>query len=187
MHGQPARARPGGDRDARARRDGRFARGIAIGSGADTGDARIAAEDGLLQLQRELDLALGREARELGTVEIQLGGHDAVGLREAVPFVDLAELCVVPRVRERFGDRALVEGAGVSEADPLVDDHPHADPGGLRRGERLDLALVGAHRQPRGSSDVGLDLLSRLRLLRHTAGDVEQLAHRPLMPRCRRS
>ena len=85
---------------------------------------------------------------------------------------------VVPRLAQGLVHHLGIQRAGVGEALPSLADDADAGPGGLGRGEGLDVALIDTNGRVAGPGDVHLQLLPGLGPGRHRLGQVEQLRHR---------
>ena len=138
---------PGADDQSPAAGHRGLARGLAVRRRAHPDDARVRGPDGGLEVERHLHLGLGRCAGEVVTPQVQLRRDDTVRLHQTDELVRLGVTGVVPGLSQGVVQDLLVEGAGRGETLPVVADDPDADAEGLRRGERLDLTVVGLGRQ----------------------------------------
>ena len=144
-----------------------------------TGHAGVCGKRGPLELQRQAHLVLGREIDQLGAVQVEGCGLHAVGLGHSRELVDAAEAGVVQCFIEGLSQRLVVEGGGVGEALPAVAYDSHADPHRRRRGERLDLALVGPHLGLALLGDEGLHIEARASPANNPLSNLQQaLTHR---------
>ena len=109
------------------------------------GHTRVRGQSGPLELDCQRHLAVGGEIDQLGPVQVEGCGLDAVGLGHSCELVDAAEAGVVERLVEGLPHGLIIQGRGVGEALPAVAHNPHADPYRRRNRERLDLALVGPY------------------------------------------
>ena len=163
LHRQVADGRAPGHGDAGGGRHRPLARAVAPLRDAHADDARVAGLDGPLELERQVDLAVGGHRGQAVAPQVDVGRRHAVGLGQADPLLGLGEGGVVAGLGQHLGDDRLVERAGLGEAlAPVVHD-PHADAGRRGLGERLDLAAVHPHAGRRRAADEGLDLLAALR------------------------
>ena len=122
-----------------------------------------------------LDLA-GRGHRRQPVVP-QVDGHrgHAVGHGQLHMLVRGGVGGVVPGLVERLAQHGRIERAGPGEPQLVVDHHPHADPGRRGRGQRLDLAVVGAYFGLLPAGHVDLDVLARPGPACHPLGYLQQL------------
>ena len=138
--GAPARA---GDAGVGGHREP--ARGVRERRDPHAGDARIAAAHHALELEGQLDLAVGGKGGDRGVEGVEGHRRHAVGLGQPDPFVGLGEPGVVAGLAQGVGDDVVVEAAGPGEPLAVVADDPHADAGARGRGERLHLGGVHPH------------------------------------------
>ena len=110
-------------------------------------------------------------------------GRHAVGFGQDHVGVGRGEAGVVAGIVQRGGDDVGVERSGPGETDLAaraagpVDEDPDPDAGGVRRRERLDLAVVGPHLGVGAPRHVDLHALAGTRPADDRLREVVQIVH----------
>ena len=96
---------------------------------------------GALGPQRQLDLALGREAIELPRPEVAHGGGAGL-LGQAVVLVGVRDPCGLGRRGSDVAEAGIAQVGAVGVAGPPVEKGTNAHPAARRVGEALDRTAV---------------------------------------------